>query len=153
MSVDDTSVNHMVIASALQPRGLTVTVCLSGEEALEKIANRGFLPDCILMDCLMPGGMDGFETCRKLRDLFPSNNLPMIMVSGLGQEQDVAKSLEAGCSDYIRKPFSISELNEHVDAQLKMKQVKGIACLSLRDVAIRFLLSDELVLGTLGLVA
>jgi len=125
MSVDDTNVNHMVIESALKPRGLMVTVCLSGEEALEKIAKRGYLPDCILSDCIMPGGMDGFETCSKLRELFPSNSLPMIMVSGLGQEQDIEKAQGAGCSDYVAKPFSIYELNEHVDAQLKMKQVNA----------------------------
>eukprot|EP00961_Rhodomonas_salina_P215323 2908304-Rhodomonas_salina.1 len=123
MSVDDTSVNHMVVESALRPRGFRVTVCLSGEEALERIAKRGFLPDCMLVDCLMPGGMDGFETCRRVRELYPGVALPVIMVSGKGQEQDVTDSQAAGCSDYVTKPFTVAELNEHVDVQLKLKQV------------------------------
>jgi CheY-like chemotaxis protein len=123
MSVDDNNVNHYVIESALKPRGLRVTVCLSGEEALDKIAKRGYLPDCMLVDCLMPGGMDGFETCQRIRELHPANALPIIMVSGKGQDKDVTDAQAAGCSDYIVKPFRVSELNEHIDAQLKLKQV------------------------------
>lgn len=83
------------VENSLVPRGYKVTTCMSGPEALELIDSRGFLPDLILLDCMMPT-MSGCEMCERLRLNYPCNTLPVIMVSAKDQEDDIVKGLKSG---------------------------------------------------------
>lgn len=120
LSVDDNLVNHIVVENSLVPRGYKVTTCMSGQDALSLIETRGFLPDLILLDCMMPN-MSGCEMCEKLRESYPCNTLPVIMVSAKDQEDDIVAGLKSGCNDYLAKPYGVNELNARIDVQLKLK--------------------------------
>ncbi|EKX34292.1 hypothetical protein GUITHDRAFT_119525 [Guillardia theta CCMP2712] len=125
LSVDDNEVNHMVVENILTPRGFKITTCMSGVEALELLESRSYLPDLILLDCMMPV-MSGFEVCQTLRRKHPQNALPIIMVSARSGDEDIVRGLSLGCNDYITKPFSAGELNARIDVQLKIRLPKNV---------------------------
>ena len=79
----------------------------NGKETLEKTKLEK--PDLVLLDIVMPK-MDGFEVCSKLKKDPQTKEIPIIMLTGKGQEADKEKSREVGASDYITKPFSLSSL-------------------------------------------
>lgn len=103
--VDDSPESLGMLNVALDSEGYTALVALSGQQALsiaEKVP-----PDVILLDAMMPE-MDGFETCRRLKDLLP--NTPIIFMTGLTDVEDVVKGFEAGGVDYVTKPISPDEV-------------------------------------------
>lgn len=103
--VDDSPESLGMLNVALNSEGYTALVALSGQQALsiaEKVP-----PDVILLDAMMPE-MDGFETCRRLKDLLP--NTPIIFMTGLTDVEDVIKGFEAGGVDYVTKPISPDEV-------------------------------------------
>uniref|UniRef100_A0A6U5W8X1 Guanylate cyclase n=1 Tax=Guillardia theta TaxID=55529 RepID=A0A6U5W8X1_GUITH len=112
----------MVVENILTPRGFKITTCMSGVEALELLESRSYLPDLILLDCMMPV-MSGFEVCQTLRRKHPQNALPIIMVSARSGDEDIVRGLSLGCNDYITKPFSAGELNARIDVQLKIREL------------------------------
>ncbi|HEX2186074.1 MAG TPA: response regulator transcription factor, partial [Chloroflexota bacterium] len=75
-------------------------------------------PNVVLVDLLMPG-MDGFELCRRLRDI---SDVPIIIVSALRNEGEIIRGLDAGADDYVTKPFNIGELTARLRAQLRRKR-------------------------------
>eukprot|EP00961_Rhodomonas_salina_P238743 3226586-Rhodomonas_salina.1 len=79
-----------------------VTKCMSGFEALQLLQTRGYLPDLLLLDYMMPG-MSGLELCQVLRRSYPSNALPIIMVSAKGQ---VTRHPSAPCFFHPSAPFA-----------------------------------------------
>ena len=86
-----------------------------GVEAVEKASAE--VPDLILMDVVMPR-MNGLEACRKLRQQESTCNLPIILVTTRGREQDVEAGFEHGCNDYLTKPIRPEELVTMVKAYL-----------------------------------
>ena len=90
--VDDDPVARLLTATVLARHGFTVLEAGGGLEALEKFA---LGPDCVLLDALMPG-MDGFETCKALRKLPGGPQVPVLMLTGLDDEDSVAHAYEAG---------------------------------------------------------
>ena len=115
--VDDDPRGRKLLASYLKPKGYDVLMASSGEEALE-IA-RAERPDLIIMDIMMPGGMDGLETTRILKSDPGSNDAKIIMLTAKGQQSDIAKGMEAGADDYFVKPFSPLELIRKVEEILE----------------------------------
>src|SRR5215469_12375058 len=95
--VDDTPSDIRLLDAVLTPRGYTVVGVSSGSEALEQVAREP--PDLILLDVLM-AGMDGYETCRRLRQAPKSHFLPVVMLTASTQG-DRLKALEAGADDFI----------------------------------------------------
>jgi len=89
----------------LELEGHQVIEARSGIEALELI--RTALPDIVLLDVMMPD-LDGFETLRMLREF---SNIPVIMLTAKGEENDRVYGLELGADDYITKPFGPRELS------------------------------------------
>ncbi|MBP0650762.1 response regulator, partial [Mycobacterium tuberculosis] len=84
-----------------------VLVATGGAAALDIVARVN--PDVILMDAVMPG-LDGFETCRRLKKLPPTAMTPILFMTGLTETEHIVEGLEAGGVDYITKPIVVEEL-------------------------------------------
>lgn len=110
--VDDEYFNFEILESAFSDRFI-LEYAESGQSCLQSaIANQ---PDIILLDVCMPG-LDGYDTCRLIKNTPETANIPVLMVSGLESEMEQKAGFDAGCDDYIVKPFSISNLIEKIDA-------------------------------------
>ena len=99
--VDDDDVNLLLTALALRERGFTLVEAGSGERALEMLRERA--PDIIVLDAMMPGGLDGFDTCRKLRLMPGFENIPVLMLTGLDDDASITRAYEAGATDFFVK--------------------------------------------------
>ena len=73
-------------------------------------------PDLVLLDILLPGGLDGYETCRRIREF---SDIPVIMLTAKAQERDVLEGFDVGADDYLTKPFNAKELVARVRAVLR----------------------------------
>ena len=97
----------------LEQDGFEVIEAFNGTEALDRL--RDSLPDLILLDVMMPD-IDGFEVLRMIREI---SQVPVIMLTAKGEEDDKVKGLELGADDYVTKPFSPRELVSRVKAVLR----------------------------------
>lgn len=116
--VDDLEPNRKLMDAVLSPRGFTVHSTESGEEALSWLT--GQLPDIVLLDIQMPG-IDGYETCRRLRADERTAFLPVVMVTASGNEQKL-RAIEAGADDFVTKPFDQAELLARVRSLVRIKR-------------------------------
>jgi DNA-binding NarL/FixJ family response regulator len=105
--VDDVPENLAVLHDALDESGYTVLVANNGEAALLRAAEAQ--PDIILLDAVMPG-MDGFETCRRLKANLATRHIPVVFMTGLTEAEHVVAAFEAGGNDYVTKPLRTSEV-------------------------------------------
>lgn len=119
--VDDNPDNLQVLAGMLQEEGFLVRPALSGEIALRAIDSH--LPDLILLDVRMPG-MDGYETCRRLRADETRRNIPVIFISALNEIEDKLNAFRAGAVDYITKPFQSEEVLARVHTQMELSRAR-----------------------------
>jgi len=103
----------------LEHDGFEVYEATSGIETLDQLRDQ--LPDLILLDVMMPD-IDGFETLRLIREI---SNVPVIMLTAKGDEDDRIQGLELGADDYITKPFSPRELVSRVRAVLRRTEIPG----------------------------
>lgn len=103
-----------LITLNLQEIGLTVEHCLSGEQALEQLANKSY--DLVMLDVMLPG-ISGLDVCRQLREQKPEQVI--LMVTSRNSEIDRVLGLELGADDYMTKPFSVRELQARVRSQLR----------------------------------
>jgi DNA-binding response OmpR family regulator len=111
--VDDDLTVREVVVSYLKAAGHDVTEAGDGESAL--VAAREELPQLVVLDLMLPG-IGGLEVCRRLRE---AGDVPIIMLTALGEEQDRVLGLEVGADDYVTKPFSPRELVLRVDSVLR----------------------------------
>lgn len=111
--VDDDIAILRLLQANLKARGYRVTCVQNGEQALETM-EMDFV-DLIILDLMMPG-IDGVEVCRRIRSW---SQVPIIILSARGDEQEKVKCLELGSDDYITKPFSISELIARIKNALR----------------------------------
>ncbi len=112
--VDDEPRLVRLVSEVLKATGFVVLTASSGEQALEVAALEQ--PDLILLDILMPPGMDGYEVCRHLREF---SSVPVIMLTAKAREADLLRGFEVGADDYLTKPFGAKELVARVRAVLK----------------------------------
>lgn len=115
--VDDEPRMIGFIRMNLELEGHQVVEASTGMEALESIRTR--LPDVVLLDVMMPD-MDGFETLRMLREF---SNIPVIMLTAKGDENDKVYGLELGADDYVTKPFGPRELSSRIKAVLRRAEM------------------------------
>ena len=117
-------------------RGLAISLELLNYDV--RVAANGFVglqlvtewePALVLLDVMMPG-MDGWEVCRRLREL---KDIPIIMLTARGMRQDVIKGLNCGADDYVRKPFDMQELELRIKALLRRSQPDRIASVDVFD--------------------
>src|SRR5262249_31763632 len=106
-------------------------------------AARESTPDLVLTDLLLPG-MDGFDFLRQLRAEVGTRTLPIIVISGLTEESDRLKALEAGANDYLIKPFSERELLLRVTTHLEMAFLRREAALRESEAQVRAILDGAL---------
>ncbi len=98
--VDDDEVNLLLTAHALRDRGFRITEVAGGEQALARLAD--WTPDIIVLDALMPG-LDGFDTCRRIRAMAGFENVPVLMLTGLEDDASITRAYEAGATDFFVK--------------------------------------------------
>lgn len=121
LMVDDTPANLSVLAHVLEERGFNVAVAQDGSEALSRA--QLIRPDLILLDVMMPG-MDGFETCRRLKGIESLNDVPVIFMSALSESSDKLSGFAAGGVDFITKPFQIEEALARVKTHLALRAAR-----------------------------
>ncbi|MEO1113201.1 MAG: response regulator transcription factor [Pseudomonadota bacterium] len=114
--VDDSPETLGFVTEALKKTGVAVLVATSGEAALA-ICDR-VTPDTILMDAVMPG-LDGFETCRKIKDNPALRHVPVIFMTGLSETEHIVRALESGGVDFLTKPIDVDELKARIKVHLK----------------------------------
>ena len=112
---DDLDIREL-ISFNLANEGHQVFEANDGEVGIDKARNNN--PDLILLDLMLPG-IQGLDVCRIIKSDQETKETPIIMVTALGQEEDIVKGLETGADDYITKPFSIKVLIARVNAVLK----------------------------------
>ncbi|OGG46562.1 MAG: hypothetical protein A3F84_18600 [Candidatus Handelsmanbacteria bacterium RIFCSPLOWO2_12_FULL_64_10] len=118
--VDDTPANLKLLRQALEPEGYRILIAPSGETAL-KIACHAH-PDLILLDVQMPG-LDGFETCRCLKENPATQDIPVIFVTARAETESVVEGFRAGGIDYVVKPFQSEEVLARVQTHLKIDRL------------------------------
>jgi len=117
--VDDVPDNLALLHGALKQDGYVVRVATSGHMALDSA--RQAPPDLILLDALMPG-MDGFETCRRLKDDLATREIPVVFMTGLTQTDDVLRGFRSGGVDYVTKPVREPELLARIATHLRNRR-------------------------------
>ena len=118
LCVDDEPKNLELLEALLVPRGYDVIMAVNGSEALAKVVLDH--PDLILLDVMMPN-LDGYEVCRKIKSTKETQFLPVVMITSLAGEEERIRGVEAGCDDFISKPFDKNELSARVKSLLRIK--------------------------------
>jgi DNA-binding response OmpR family regulator len=115
------------IVQFMEGEKFLVDMALNGEEGLDLALSNSY--DCIILDVLLPG-MDGFEVCTFLRNDMKSD-IPIILLTALGEVENKIKGLNIGADDYLSKPFDLRELLARVEALIRRNQLKrglSISC-------------------------
>src|SRR5580658_419738 len=135
--VDDSPETLRLLTDALDGAGMTVMVAMDGAAAMRIVEQ--ITPDIILLDAVMPG-MDGFETCQRLKRDAGLSNVPVIFMTGLAETEHIVRGLEAGGVDYLTKPIVIEEMLARIRVHLANARLTQSARAAL-DVSGRFLLA------------
>jgi len=122
--VDDEEQYLRLMDINLRTEGFNVLKAKNGIEAVETVAKNH--PNLVLLDIQMPK-LDGFGACQRIREF---SNIPIIIVTVIGKEQDLIRGLDLGADDYIVKPFSINELLARVRSVLRRAQTSASPFLS-----------------------
>lgn len=118
--VDDNPNNLQVLSGILQQAGFKARPALSGEIALRAIT--ASVPDLVLLDIRMPG-MDGYETCRRLKADALTHDIPVIFISALTETADKLAAFRAGGVDYVSKPFQAEEVLARVRTHMQLRHM------------------------------
>jgi two-component system NtrC family sensor kinase len=119
--VDDIPTNIKVLLDFLHYSNFSVSVAKNGESALKKAQEE--LPQLILLDVMMPG-IDGFETCRRLKANPKTKDIPVIFMTALSDVVDKVKGLQVGAVDYITKPFQHQEVLARINVHLELRKTQ-----------------------------
>lgn len=119
--VDDTPANLGVLVETLSEAGYQLMVAEDGEEALAQTEQT--TPDLILLDVMMPG-IDGFETCRRLKARAATRAVPVLFMTALNETADKVKAFAAGGVDYITKPIEHEEAMARVQTHLTLRRLQ-----------------------------
>jgi two-component system sensor histidine kinase/response regulator len=123
--VDDDRINLRILSGILRGDRYVISGAESGEAALESYAKSK--PDLILLDVMLPG-IDGFETCRRLKQTYGVDSAPVIFITAKSESDDVVQGLAAGGVDYLPKPFKpkevLARIRSHMQSQILVEQQK-----------------------------
>ncbi|MGE5658642.1 MAG: response regulator [Actinomycetota bacterium] len=119
--VDDNPTNLDILFDFLRKYGFKVLVALNGESAIKQIER--IRPDLILLDVMMPG-IDGFETCKRLKADLSMQEIPVIFMTALSDTVDKVKGFEVGAVDYITKPFQHEEVLSRIKTHLTIRNLQ-----------------------------
>ena len=137
--VDDTPETLGFLTDTLDDAGFTVLIATDGESALELVDQ--ITPDLVLMDAVMPG-MNGFETCRRLKNEKLLSHVPVVFMTGLSETEHVVQGLAAGGVDYVTKPIIVEELLARIRVHLTNARIAHGTRVAL-DATGRFLLATD----------
>ncbi len=137
--VDDDGDARTLLQNVVAANGLVPQVAADGTEALASIDRE--MPDLILLDAVMPG-MDGFETCRRIKAIEGAAHIPIIFMTGLSETEHVVKGFAAGGVDYVTKPLAIEALMARVRAHLGNAYKTRSALTALDSLGGRLLAAD-----------
>jgi two-component system phosphate regulon response regulator PhoB len=114
--VEDEEAISQLVAYNLEKEGFTVATCLDGDDAMVILDEEK--PDLVLLDWMLPN-VSGIEICRRMRGRTETRDIPVIMLTARGEEDDRVRGLELGADDYVTKPFSMTELAARIRAVLR----------------------------------
>ncbi len=114
--VDDVPENLALLSDALSEAGYSVLVATDGASALALLLR--VTPDIILLDAVMPG-IDGFETCRRIKEMDSVRHVPVMFMTGLTETEHVVKGFESGGLDYVTKPIEPAEVLARVATHIR----------------------------------
>ncbi|MDA8430944.1 MAG: response regulator [Geobacteraceae bacterium] len=120
LCVDDEPGNLNLLERTLGSSGYQVVKAAAGQEALDIIASRTV--DLVLTDVMMPG-IDGFETCRRIKGDERYRHIPVVMITALGSKTDRIRGIEAGADEFLAKPYDHGEVLARVKMLLRTKQL------------------------------
>ena len=122
--VDDVPENLSLLSDALSEAGYTVLVATDGLSALDRLSR--VVPDIILLDAVMPG-IDGFETCRRIKQMESVRHVPVMFMTGLTENEHVLQGFDAGGMDYVTKPIEPSEVLARVATHIRNSKMMAQA--------------------------
>jgi DNA-binding response OmpR family regulator len=137
--VDDEPESRQLLRKLVEGEGLSARLARSGDEALALLD--AFTPDLVLMDAVMPG-LDGFDTCRRIKARADGANLPVIFMTGLTETEHVLRGLQAGGVDYVTKPLKLDELLARIHVHLGNARIARGAMTALDTTGGRVLSTD-----------
>ena len=114
---DDDAVFRLTTCEALRGTGFDVIEADGGEAALCALQQN--LPDLVLLDAVMPG-LDGFDVCRQMRQRRETRNIPVMILTGLGDMESVNRAFESGATDFVVKPINYAVLSSRIRFQLRV---------------------------------
>lgn len=117
--VDDNPTNLRVLGDYLRSCGYKVLVATSGDRALAQLER--IKPDLVLMDVMMPG-IDGFETCRRMKENESTREIPVIFMTALTDTAHKIQGFRAGAVDYVTKPFQQEEVSQRIQTHLTLRR-------------------------------
>ena len=121
--VDDNPTNLSVLVNLLRDGGMRVLVATDGESAIEQI--NYIKPDLILLDVMMPG-IDGFETCKRLKANQDTTKIPIIFMTAISETVDKVRGFTLGAVDYVTKPFEHEEVLVRIRTHLTLAKQQEI---------------------------
>jgi len=121
--VEDEEAISQLVAYNLEKEGFIVATCSDGDDAMVVVDEEK--PDLVLLDWMLPN-VSGIEICRRMRGRVETREIPVIMLTARGEEDDRVRGLELGADDYVTKPFSMTELAARIRAVLR-RSAPGVA--------------------------
>ncbi|MEO8892436.1 MAG: ATP-binding protein [Coleofasciculaceae cyanobacterium] len=146
--VDDEPINLQVLVNLLSLQNYSLTQASNGMEALGIIRD-GFKPDLILLDVMMPK-MTGYELCKKIREQFLPNDLPVVLLTAKNQVSDLVEGFGAGANDYLTKPISKNELLARIKTHIRLAKINAAYGRFVPHEFLRFLERESIVDVKLG---
>jgi two-component system, sensor histidine kinase and response regulator len=119
--VDDTPANLAVVVECLEDHGFRVVIAQDGEEGWRRAEL--VQPELILLDVVMPR-LDGFETCRRLKALPSTRDIPVIFMTSLAETEEKVTGFKAGAVDYVTKPLQVDEVFARVSTHLNLRAMQ-----------------------------
>ena len=121
--VIDDDETHLITAELFLKDEYELRKAISGQEALDCINNNEFIPSLVLLDLLMPK-MDGWEVYKRLREMEPLKDVPIAFLTSLEDAAEQKRAMKMGATDYIMKPYNMTELRTRVKEVFKKHETK-----------------------------
>ncbi|GAK56326.1 response regulator receiver, CheY-like protein [Candidatus Vecturithrix granuli] len=119
--VEDNPLTVYTLIEYLKKIGIHISVARNGEEALRQV--KILQPNLILLDIMLPG-IDGFETCQRLKNSFDTKEIPVIFMTAFSDTTNKVKAFEAGGTDYLTKPFDLKEIVARIETRLTIQKLQ-----------------------------
>lgn len=121
--IEDQSDIRKLIRMTLELGDSDIHEAENGDAGWHKV--KALRPDLVLLDVMMPGGLDGYQVCQKIRQEPGLSHIPVVLLTARGQQADFEMGRQVGADAYLTKPFSPLELIDTVDAQLARASKAG----------------------------